>query len=175
MDQALKESGTSAAASWLMRGRREVSGSGADKIVTFMAPTGGSGSTGAERGPAGSQRDWSSALDLIREASEAIRISEERAADLEDQIRQLTAQAGDEIRSLEARIAAGERRLIKSEERAAAAEARAEHAEGWLTRLHDAVVGAFTRPQGRDAAPPVAAAEVVEDTPPPAQAVPSAE
>ena len=173
MDQALKETGTSVAASWLMRGRREGGAAPADKIVTFMAPTSGSGPGGPVAGGApGAQRDWSTALDLIREASEAIRISEERATDLEEQIRQLTAQAGEEIRSLESRIAAGERRLLKSEERAAAAEARAEHAEGWLTRLHDAVVGAFTRPQAPSSTLPPTSSDEAET---PAQVPPSAE
>jgi hypothetical protein len=91
-------------------------------------------------------RDWSSSLDLIHEATEAIRISEERAADLEQELERVTTQSQERARLLEAQVAAAERRTEKAEERTRMAEKRAGEAEAWLARLHDAIVAGFTRP-----------------------------
>ena len=91
-------------------------------------------------------RDWSSSLDLIQEATAAIRISEERAADLEQELERVTAQSQERARLLEAQVAAAERRTEKAEERTRMAEKRAGEAEAWLTRLHNAIVAGFTRP-----------------------------
>src|SRR6478735_5269089 len=95
--------------------------------------------------PAGGSRDWSSALDLIREATEAINISEERAADLEIELQQVKISASEELRQLKGQIAAAERRVEKAEERAHSAEARAKEAEAWLVCIHDAVLNGFRR------------------------------
>ena len=91
-------------------------------------------------------RDFASALDLIREASDAVRASEARANDLEHQFGQLSTRAAEQIRSLEAQAAAAERRMRMAEERARAAEARATSAEAWLIRMHDAVLTSFKQP-----------------------------
>lgn len=88
-------------------------------------------------------RDFASALDLIREASDAVRLSEERANDLEHQLGQVSARAVEQIRALEAQVAATERRMQKAEERARLAESRAASAETWLIRLHDAITSSF--------------------------------
>lgn len=145
-DHAVKDAGGSIAAAWLMRGRSEAGARSSEKIVSFTAPPADTTREGGEgrRNP-GVQRDWSSALDLIQEASEAIRISEERAADLETQMQQVAAQAAEEIRLLEVQIATGAQRLQASEERVRAAEARANEAEAWLVRLHDAILNGFRR------------------------------
>jgi small-conductance mechanosensitive channel len=92
---------------------------------------------------AGMSRDYGSALDLIREASAAIAIKEERASELEAQLQQVTAAANEEIRQLKARLEASERRAQKSDERARVAELRATEAEAWLVRLHDAILDGF--------------------------------
>lgn len=97
--------------------------------------------------PTGS-RDWSSALDLIREATEAIAISEQRAADLEVRLQQVSANAAEEIRQLNAKLAATERRAQKADERARHAEARASESETWLVRIHDAIANGFSRHAG---------------------------
>jgi hypothetical protein len=91
------------------------------------------------------QRDWSGALDLIREASEAVRFSEERVNELEAEMQELAGKASEGLRRLEAELTAGERRWAKSEERARLAEARANEAEAWLARFHDAIVKSFSR------------------------------
>ena len=85
------------------------------------------------------KRNWSSTLDLIHEATTAIRISEERAAELEIELKRTVAQAIERERLLEQKVAA-------TEARAELAESRASDAEEWLARLHDAVVTGFTRP-----------------------------
>lgn len=91
------------------------------------------------------RRDWSSALDLVQEACEAIRISEERVQDLERQGQQASLQAREDIKALQLQIQAGERRAQAAEARATKAEARALEAESWLARLHDAIVMGFGR------------------------------
>lgn len=93
-----------------------------------------------------SSRDFSSAIDLIKEASEAIRFSEERAVELEQQLHQVSHRSAEQVKALELQVAALERRLIKSEERARAAEVRANDAETWLSRLHDTIITSFRRP-----------------------------
>lgn len=104
----------------------------------------------------GSSRDWSSALDLIREATEAINISEERAADLEIELQQVRIGASEEVRQLKGQIAAAERRIEKAEERAHSAEGRAKEAEAWLIRIHDAVLNGFRRKTRANSSPAVA-------------------
>ncbi len=84
------------------------------------------------------KRDWSSALDLVNEAFEAIRIAEERAAAAEEYHQQLVVHHGEQMRGLEARLMATERR-------AEAAEGRAKEAEGWLAKFHDTIVDGFQR------------------------------
>lgn len=98
------------------------------------------------------QRDWPSALALIEETSEAIRISDLRYAQLEERLQQTIAQAAVNMRELEAQVATSNELLWRSEERARQAEARAVEAEAWLARLHDAVTTSFSsanRPQSR--------------------------
>ncbi|HEY5798392.1 MAG TPA: hypothetical protein VIU82_25600 [Bosea sp. (in: a-proteobacteria)] len=102
--------------------------------------------------PASQQRDWPSALALIEETSEAIRISDLRYAQLEERLQQTISQAAVNMRELEAQIATANELLWRSEERARQAEARAMEAEAWLARLHDAVTTSFSqanRPQSR--------------------------
>ena len=84
------------------------------------------------------KRDLSSALDLVNEAFEAIRIAEERAAAAEEYHQQLIQHHKDQLKALEGR-------LSTSEKRADAAEARAKEAEGWLAKFHDTIVDGFQR------------------------------
>lgn len=102
--------------------------------------------------PAAPQRDWPSALALIEETSEAIRISDLRYAQLEERLQQTITHAAVNMRELEGQIATANEMLWRSEERARQAEARAVEAEAWLARLHDAVTSSFSsanRPQSR--------------------------
>ncbi len=81
-------------------------------------------------------RDWAAALDLITEASEAVRLAEDRTIAAEQYNQQLTQFFKDQGKATEAKIAAAEKR-------AELAELRAAEAEEWLARLHDAIVGGF--------------------------------
>ena len=147
-DQAIKDVSTQHGAPF--QRPRDASPPHRDKIVSFSSPSGAFGSpssAGAEpapdRRPPSHVGDWSAAIELVHEASEAIRISEERAAELEAQLGQVMAQAAEEMRRLNAEIAGVEQRLARSEDRARAAEDRADEAEAWLGRLHEAVFTAF--------------------------------
>ncbi|SDN29184.1 hypothetical protein SAMN05216360_10791 [Methylobacterium phyllostachyos] len=119
-----------------------------EKVVSFLGLESRNGAVATIDGPAegvapAPTREWASAVDLIREASEAIRVGEERASELEAQLAQVVAQADLEIRRLEQEVATGAQNLARSEERVRLAEARAAEAEDWLVRLHDAAVEAF--------------------------------
>jgi hypothetical protein len=140
-ETALRDRETSSAGAWLMR----------------SLPSPHRGSAAPEQGPsdealpapanAGPKRDWSASLDLIHEATAAIRISEERAAELEQELERTVARALERATALEAQVAA-------AQSRADLAERRADEAEEWLARLHDAVVEGFTRRAPADEANP---------------------
>ncbi len=91
------------------------------------------------------KRDWSAALDLVREASEAIRIRDERATEMEIEHRLDAERASEEIRALQEQLDETEVRLAESEARARRAETRASEAEAWLAKMHDAIIGSFGR------------------------------
>lgn len=82
------------------------------------------------------RRDWGAAIDLIAEASEAVRWAEERAQTAEDYSKQLAAFHKEQLR-------AAEQRVVHAEKRTEAALLRATEAEAWLTRFHDAIVDGF--------------------------------
>lgn len=111
------------------------------------------------------RRDWSAALDLVNEAFEALRMTDERVAELEVQLEELTRRYNEEARAAQARLLSAESRTEEAltrarqqetrakdaEARAAKAEAsareataRASEAEEWLARFHDAIVKGFS-------------------------------
>ncbi|KQP92365.1 hypothetical protein ASF60_16925 [Methylobacterium sp. Leaf113] len=148
-ETALRDRETSSAGAWLMRSLptpHRPAGTPEPAQPTEPAKPGAMRDVtpGAEAGP---RRDWSASLDLIHEATAAIRISEERAAELEQELERTVTRALERASALEAQVAA-------AQSRAEQAERRAEEAEEWLARLHDAVVEGFTR----KAAPPAAQA-----------------
>jgi hypothetical protein len=143
-ETALRDRETSSAGAWLMRSLPSPARGSA-------VPEPAQQSQGDETLPAatgtGPKRDWSASLDLIHEATAAIRISEERAAELEQELEHTVARALERATALEAQVAA-------AQTRADLAERRADEAEEWLARLHDAVVEGFTRRAPADAANP---------------------
>jgi hypothetical protein len=102
-------------------------------------------------------RQWLSAIELVSEAREAIRLGDERRRELEAELRRTGQKAADEIAQLKAEIhqaqlqvvearaaeAGAVSRAVEAEMRASNAERRAADAEGWLVRLHKSVVDAF--------------------------------
>lgn len=131
----------------MMRAWQAKADTSPEKVVSFMGLESRNGAFATSESPNESgpvvTREWASAVDLIREASEAIRVGEERAAELEAQLAQVVAQADLEIRRLEQEVATGVQNLARSEERVRLAEVRAAEAEEWLVRLHDAAIEAF--------------------------------
>ncbi len=83
-----------------------------------------------------SHRDWSATEHLIHEAREAMRISDYRVSELEDQLAQVIAEAREAVSKAVRRAEAAERQL-------AASETRAIEAETWLHRIHDHLVRSF--------------------------------
>ncbi len=100
---------------------------------SFKDRSGGAGERGDQP-----KRDWSSAIDLVNEAFEAIRLADERAVAAENYHQQLIQHHKEQVRSLDARIAAAEKR-------AETAEGRLKEAESWLARFHDTIVDGFQR------------------------------
>ena len=117
--------------------------------------------------PSSSHPDWSSTVQLIHEAHEAMRISDERVEELEAYLNDVIAQAQDEVSHLTKRAEAAERRAAAAERQAQEAEARAQDAENWLMHLHEVVVRSFgpilkNQPAAANASP--------RPSPPPAKA-----
>ena len=110
----------------------------AEKVLRLVLSGAGGGAgadPGREERPM-QKRDWSSAIDLVNEACEAVRLAEERAATAERYSQQLNQYYSEQVRGLELR-------LQTAEKRADAANARAGEAEEWLIRFHDAIVSGF--------------------------------
>lgn len=97
--------------------------------------------------------DWSATVDLIREATEAMRASEERSRDLEARLTATILEANNDINERNSQLTAAERTIEQLQERARLAEERAQEAEAWLSRLHETISTAFVPRLQRDAAP----------------------
>lgn len=117
---------------------------GLDKVLPFVVAAQRRSHEVAPRpAPEPALRDWTMALDLVREAAETVRMADARTQDL-------VQRAHAEMREANARVLAAEARADEAELRAGElatrlreAEARATEAEGWLRRLHDAIVHEF--------------------------------
>ncbi len=104
-----------------------------EKVFQFQART---ELAAADVPPPAERRDWGAAIDLINEASNAVRWAEERAQTAEDYSKQLAAFHKEQLK-------AAEQRAATAEKRTEAALLRAAEAEAWLTRFHDAIVEGF--------------------------------
>jgi hypothetical protein len=109
-----------------------------DRVVEFSSQMKDRLLQNAADGSAAGKRDWSSALDLVTEAFEAIRLADERATASEEHRADLIQRHAEHVKALETRIAA-------SEKRAEVAENRAAVAEGWLSKFHDTIIDEFQR------------------------------
>jgi hypothetical protein len=111
----------------------------AEKVLRLVLSGAGGGGFSGDSGredKSPQKRDWSSAIDLVNEACEAVRLAEERASTAERYSHQLNQYYAEQVRALEVR-------LQTAEKRADAANARAAEAEEWLIRFHDAIVNGF--------------------------------
>jgi hypothetical protein len=86
--------------------------------------------------PSQPQRDWGTALDMLHEAFEAVRIAENHNQQLEAAAEEARRMHRAESLAFQERIAALESRIVL-------AETRATEAESWLERFHTAVVEGF--------------------------------
>lgn len=115
----------------------------AEKVLSFMPASRDRDEAGRDRA-ATNKRDWAAALELVREASEAIRLSEERASELEAKTQDLLQRFREELKTAQMRIAASEKRAEEAEGRARDAENRMRDSEEWLARFHDAILDGFS-------------------------------
>lgn len=129
------------ASNWSLRGNGAPGKESGERIVSLQTVSldgeAASGDTAPRR------RDWSSALDLVQEASEAIRIRDERIAEIERESMQFALQTREELKLYQAQLQAAQRQIQQSDARAEKAEARAADAETWLARLDEAIKSGF--------------------------------
>lgn len=91
------------------------------------------------------RKDWSAALDLIQEATEAIRMSEERVEELERAAEEQEARMRHEYALLRDQLQMAQREIENAYARAAVAERQAQEAQEWLARLNTAITQGFGR------------------------------
>ena len=115
-----------------------IDGDSQERVLKFQSNFRGDRPNGQDGARDGLKRDWSSAIDLVNEAFEAIRLADERAVAAESYHQQLVQHHKEQVKGLEARIAT-------SEKRADVAETRLKEAENWLARFHDTIVDGFQR------------------------------
>ena len=100
-----------------------------DKVLRLATPSRDGRPDGRrDQGPV--QRDWSAAIDLVRQAAAMVRESQTHVERVDAQARDLAHRAREEVK-------AAEMRAQSAEARAKEAEARAREAEEWLHRLTD--------------------------------------
>ena len=141
------------ASAWSLRGNGASNKDNGERIIALQSVVmDGEGASG-EPGPR--RRDWSSALDLVQEASEAIRIRDERIAEIERESMQFALQTREELKLYQAQLQAAQRQIQQTEVRAEKAEARAADAETWLARLDEAIKNGFGPVLGNSGSDPL--------------------
>ena len=82
------------------------------------------------------ERDVSTAIDLVQDAGALMRSTEDHA-------RVLALRAAEELEAAEERIRSAEARAKAAEMRAQEAEARAKEHEQWFVEIHNVILGTF--------------------------------
>lgn len=116
------------------RGTPTKDGVGAPAAIRIVSPKPKAPAPTATAVPAG--RDWASAIELINEAAEAVRLADERAVAAERYSQELAQYYTEQAKAAELKIAGLEKRLEVTE-------AKARDAEEWLVRFHDAIMSGF--------------------------------
>lgn len=88
-------------------------------------------------------RDFSGSLQIVQEVVEAMRISDARVSELENELHQFAGQANDEINRLKAQLESRELDLQRANHRIRETEERAAQAEAGLAKLNEAIKGSF--------------------------------
>lgn len=118
-----------------------------EKVLRFALPgRDDAGAAPTRTSPVPSARDLARALELIHEAAQAMRASEERAREGEARNQALAQRATEELRAAEAKIQgseararAAEARVHETEERLREAEARTTEIETWLAQIFSTI------------------------------------
>ncbi len=87
--------------------------------------------------------EWAETLELVKEACDSIRISEERVALLEAELEQANLMSRSEIQNMAARLEAAKEEIQSANDRAEAMEFRAIEAEMWLGKINEALHEGF--------------------------------
>ena len=109
--------------------------------------------------PGLTEYDFAAAVDLVGQAAQAMRDTQDRAEEMEARSQALLDRVTEQLNAAEARVKSAEtrariaevrekeaeQRTKESEAREKEADARARKAEEWLTRIHDSVVDMLAR------------------------------
>lgn len=111
---------------------------GVDKVLRFAMPP--SRTAEAER-PAVpvTARDFATAIDVVRDAAQAIKHAEERSREAESRTQSVAQRAAEELKHAEMRIQALESRVRAAESRTQDAETRAKEADAWLRQIFSTI------------------------------------
>src|SRR3954462_8710083 len=104
--------------------RRTEGAEGVDKVLNFLSMRKDRGFDSGLPGGESDKRDWSGALDLVHEAFEAMRMSEERVAEVEAQMQDLAQRFNEESKTSQARFMSAERRAEEASARVAGRDPR---------------------------------------------------
>ena len=89
------------------------------------------------------QRSAVSALDRVRQAAEAVRLTELQNQEMEARGQELANRVAEELALAAERVRAAEARAQAAEVRAAEAEARVAEIQNWLDSVHDLIIEEF--------------------------------
>jgi coenzyme F420-reducing hydrogenase delta subunit len=88
-------------------------------------------------------RNWAATLELVKEACDSIRISEERVASLEVELEQVSIRSRDDLKNMAARLMAAQEEIKLANSRVKAMELELAEVEDWASKINEAVVDGF--------------------------------
>jgi seryl-tRNA synthetase len=88
-------------------------------------------------------RNAASALDRVRQAAEAVRLTEQQNQEMEARGQELANRVAEELALAAERVRTAEARAQAAEMRAAEAEARVAEIQNWLDSVHDLILEEF--------------------------------
>ena len=109
--------------------------------IAQAGPRPGEGGQGS-REPSG-PRTAVSALERVRQAAEAVRLTEQQNQEMEARGQELANRVAEELALAAERVRAAEARAQAAEVRAAEAEARVAEIQNWLDSVHDLILEEF--------------------------------
>jgi hypothetical protein len=146
MEKAASES---TSRTWTLRGSNEIGHTVDVPPETPLAVSQAPANQPLDMSTSAPRKDWSAALDLIQEATEAIRMSEERVEELERAAEEQEVRTRSEYALLRDQLQMAQREIENAYHRAAVAEKQAQEANEWLARLNAAITQGFGRSAGK--------------------------